>query len=310
MRPLPGMFLTLTLALVGLLPAGALAQCAPPNTAYVCWDLQQDAVQSLWNARKLNGAAWAFGTTYANLAPATRDRIAIGAGRGGNLQATPDSVYLIPQVDVGTANVPRALHQVASALLRLDTGNAKFYPSYTDSAGKSRIVNSNGDEIGSYIDFLGAGTRSRHDNALRYLPTVAVPACPPAVGAAVTTAWNRVDPTTTAKIRALAALNQQSGNTNRAKWHCLAMRAAPPGSTDVASASGYMEFDHPDGANREYRESNQGRIVYDYVNGRVYYTPTHYRPTWRSPTGTVQLSPDNNCPTGNPCASPFFELVR
>lgn len=306
MRQLPGLLLALGI----VLPAGALAQCPAPNAAYVCWDMQPDAVRSLWNARKLNGAAWTFGTTYANLARATRDRIAIGAGRGGNLQATPDTVYLIPQVDVGTANLPRALHQVASALLRLDTGNAKFYPSYTDSAGKSRIVNSNGNEIGAYIAFLGTGTRSRHDNALRYLPDVAVPACPPAVGTAVNAAWNRVDPATSAKARALEALNQQSGNTNRAKWHCLAMRAAPPNSTDFASASGYMEFDHPDGANREYRESNEGRLVYDYVNGRVYYTPTHYRPTWRDANGAVQLSANNSCPEGRSCASPFFELVR
>ena len=308
MRPL--LTVLLLLALGAVLPASAQPPCPPPNAAWVCWDMQPSAVQSLWNARKLYGATWAPGATYANLAPAIRDRIAIGAGRGTNLQATPDSVYLIPQVDVGTANLPRALHQVASALLRLDTGNAKFYPSYTDSAGKSRIVNSVGGEIGTYIAFLGAGTRSRHDNALRYLPTVVVPACPAAVGAAVTTAWNRVDPATSAKARALDALNQQSGNTNRAKWHCLAMRAAPPGVTDFTTASGYMEFDHPDGADREYRESNEGRIVYDYVNGRVYYTPTHYRPTWRDATGAVQLSPDNRCPLTRTCASPFFELVR
>lgn len=298
---------------LALLPAVAHAQYDPPNAVYATWASKEAAVQSLWDARKRFGAIWNPGTAYAALDPAIRNKIAIGSGRGSNVQATPDSVYLIPQVDIRSPSLPRALHHVAAALLRYDPGNAKFYPSYTDSQNRQVVVSTTGVELGSYIAFLAGGTRSRHDNLMKYLPDVTVPDCPSGVGAAVAAAWNRANAQqTSTKAAMLDALNGQSGNTNRQKWHCLAMRAVPPNSTDTARAFGYIEFDHPDGpgGQREYTESNDGRIVYDYVNGRVYYTPTHYRPTYRDATGALRISENNQCPERQICASPFFEIVR
>ncbi|MET0264921.1 MAG: hypothetical protein ABW202_04845 [Duganella sp.] len=298
--------------------SAAQSQLDPASRQYVKWNSQADAVQKLWDARLTYNRPWQWGTLNQNLHGDISNNIHKGSGlaMGRPPQNTPNSVYLIPKVSIRSGQLPRALHHLAAALLTYpsNTAGAPFYPAYTDSEGLDYLANTDYQRVGTYREFIASGTRSRHDNAMGYLPTVALPACPAPVTAAITTAWNAGtagNPGTRQAKDALNAGGAMAAYTNAVKWHCYAMRAAPPNSAVFNQAAGYMEFDHPDGppSGREYSDSNEGRVVYDYINGRVYYTPTHYRPSYRD-GNTLQVSINNNCPDGRTCISPFFEIVH
>lgn len=319
LHPMHAITRPLGLALVGLLCAGA-AQAnldPPPGTDYPTWDTPESAIQALWQARITYNQRWAWGMTSKQVPQQVLDNIEKGRGLGTGKppQRTSDSIYLIPKVGIRSGKLPRALHHVAAALLsyRLDAINIAFYPSYTDVEVGAQLYTSQYALISDYPEYFWQETRSRHDDEMMYLPAVPTPQCPAVVGQTVVTAWNAGTPQVPAKQSVMTALAgpPMAGYANAVKWHCLAMRAAPPGSTVLDKAFGYIEFSEPDAdtSKREYRHSDQGRIVYDYVRGRVYYTPSHYRPSYYDGT-ELKVSNDNTCPEGRVCASPFFEIVE
>jgi hypothetical protein len=294
----------------------AWAQLDPPG--YASWGAETAAVQTLWNARLTYNRPWVWGTTNANLDPTIGASINRGSGltAAPPLQLTASSIYLIPKVSIRSASLPRGLHHLAAALLTANPGNTAplgFYPAYTDNGGIATLLNTAGTALGAYAPYLHAHTRSRYDNVTGYLPAVATPVCPPAVTVLVTTQWNAGTAANPAKQLVMNALNAMPALpavTNAQKWHCFAMRAAPPGITLFNVASGYIELDHPDGAMAEYTfAAPRGRLVYDYVNGRVFYTPTHYYPTYFA-AGVLTVSANYNCPVATVCANPFFEIVQ
>lgn len=296
----------------------------PPGEQYAVWNSRELAVAALWGERQLHGRDWAWGTTYRDLDPAIRGAIAIGARQQSASGAgIRDTVYLVPQVPIRSSQLPRALHHLAAALLGPGQGTVGFDLGYVDGSHNDFILNTAGEPVpgpnGSYLKtyraFVETGSRSRHDNGLGYLPALAPPACPAGAAKASATAWSQGDKARPARARAMDALDAyRPALTNVEKWHCLAVLAVPPqkaNSGKAVGAVGYIELDHPDGVvKREFSDSNDGRVVYDYVNGRVFYTPTHYRPTYKDGTGAIRVSEDNACPTGQTCASPFFEIVR
>ena len=299
----------LALAISATLCQNASAQLDPPGEQYATWDSINDAINGLWNARLTYGRPWNWGTLEANLDPAIGNNIDKGSGLNAH-PATPTSVFLIPKVSIRSVSLPRGLHHLAAALLTYDraqVGAGHFYPAYTDASHNNSVFNTPVSYHATYVNFFATGTRSRHDNGNGYLPAVAVPACPAPVAATVNAAWAN------GAAAVMTALDNQAGASNAQRWQCYAQRAAPPGIAIINAASGYMEFNHPDatgaGNAREFSDSNNGRIVYDYVNGKVYYTPTHYRPSYKQ-AGVLSVSQDNNCPANQTCASPFFEIVE
>ncbi len=305
----------LALAIGATLSPPALAHLDPPQENYATWDSVNGAITSLWNARLTYNRPWVWGTLNQNLDATISGNIDKGRGLAGH-PPPANSIYLIPKVSIRSTSLPRGLHHLAAALLTYDRAQAAvghFYPTYTDGSENDHLFNTPVSYNATYTAFFGTGTRSRHDNDAGYLPAVAVPACPAPAAAAVTAAWgNGVG-------AAMNALNNFAGITNAQRWQCYAQRAAPPGVNVFNAASGYMEFDHPDqygaGFAHEFSDSNNGRIVYDYVNGKVYYTPTHYRPSYYlggnpNQGGNLTVSPNNLCPDGQVCASPFFEIVE
>lgn len=299
----------LALALSTALAQPASAHLDPPGEQYATWNSVNDAVNGLWNARLTYNRPWTWGTLAANLDPAISQNIDKGS-RWNNNPPTPTSVYLIPKVSIRSTSLPRGLHHLAAALLtynRAQVAPGHFYPTYTDGSENTLVLNTPASFSVTFPAFFNAHTRSRHDNDAGYLPAVVTPACPAPAAAVVTGAWAN------GAQAVMHALDTQAGITNAQRWQCYAQRAAPPGVAIVDAAGGYMEFDHPDyigaGQAHEFSDANNGRIVYDYVNGKVYYTPTHYRPSYKA-GAVLTISPNNDCPGGQTCASPFFEIVE
>ena len=110
----------------------------------------------------------------------------------------------------------------------------------------------------------------------------------------------------------LKQLQKDEELTNTQKWDCYSERFFDPNARSEET-TGYVELTHPPEKPGDYDKALQiGRIVFDYVNGRVFYTPTHYHPT-KALGETYESSAHNTCDwplKEGGCANPFFEIVK
>ncbi|AUH51798.1 hypothetical protein CXB49_13695 [Chromobacterium sp. ATCC 53434] len=269
-----------TAALLALL-AAALAGAAA--AAEDKWPSPRDAIGQLWSARMPLGARWTPQQcgNYAAL-PANVQAVVRNTGSG----------LVVPQVQKDRAVLTNGLRQMAASLLQYHPATVaagQFYPQEVDGPFPMNAA------------YWAEYARSPHGNALNHLPAVNTAGldlnqCPDLAGLGRQAAMN--------------ALNDEANISNSLRWHCYANRFSTVGG-EAVPLTGYVEFTQP-----EYPADNQyayaaadGRVVYDYVNNRVYYTPAHYK-QWKRNDFAPDQTPLYGCTPAGSCCDPFFEIVR
>lgn len=93
------------------------------------------------------------------------------------------------------------------------------------------------------------------------------------------------------------------------KWLCYSSRFTA--NEHQANPNGYIELNHPNG------DAN-ARLIFDYINGKLYYTPTHYSPTRSKNEDNEDVFttyvlentiPRYQCRVAGACNSPYFEII-
>ncbi|PTB86319.1 hypothetical protein C9939_03690 [Pseudidiomarina aestuarii] len=275
MKRLYSLLLGLVLTLPLAIPVMAQNQWADP----------QDAIGQLWSGRAPNGASHTFPVNQCDN----------WAALPQNVQAVSTqtlSGLVVPSVSATRAVVTNGLRQMAQSLhaynvAQVAAGN--FYPAAV-----------NGPFAMGPAYWQGA-VRSPHGNAVDHLPRIALgglntAACPNYAG----------NPN---QQQTMDALDNLAGISNSQRWHCVAHRFSVVGGAAVP-LTGYIEFtqqEYP--ADNQYAYANSdGRIVYDYVNNLVYFTPAHYR-QWKKADFSMDMTGNYGCTPGGTCCDPFFKIV-
>lgn len=265
--------------LLGMAVLGAGASLAADK-----WTSPQDAVGQLWSARLPLGASWtpAQCSNYAALPQAVQGAV-----------SSTQSGLVIPRVKLNRAVLTNGLRQMATALLvNYPLGQAQaniFYPG-NDVDGPLNMTPA----------FWAEQARSPHGNERNHLPTINLgnlnlAQCPDLANVQ-------------GRQTVMDTLNA-ANLTNRQRWHCYANRFRTVGGAQIA-LTGYVEI-----TQAEYPADNQyayaasdGRLVFDYVNGRVFYTPAHYK-QWKKTDFAPDQTGGYGCTPAGSCCNPFFELV-
>jgi hypothetical protein len=260
----------------------------PKASASVYWENPTKAIEQLWGARLTNTRPWPIDKTnsYATLDPLVQD-----------VSRDTASGLVIPQVSINSSRVTDGLKQMAWALLTYNlnaiAANSFIPQGVGTPPAETLVINT-----AFWVNLL----RTPHGNERNHLPNLVLPVldiaqCPNLAG------LNRINVVNT--------LNHTASITNQLRWHCYANRFNSVGDA-VIPLTGYVEITQSEytGVNFGYAySSSDGRIVFDYVNNRVFYTPAHYK-QWKkadfSPDGTGNYG----CTPNGTCANPFIELVQ
>ncbi|WP_417815886.1 hypothetical protein [Thalassospira alkalitolerans] len=250
------------------------------------WTDQQDAIGQLWSGRSPAGNAQNFPVNQCNNWGALPQNV-----QAASTQTL--SGLVVPSVSSQRAVVTNGLRQMAQSLhaynvAQVAVGN--FYP--TD--------NINGPLNMDHAFWQGAG-RSPHGNALDHLPRLNLAGLNNANCPANMNALNRQ--------QIMDALDQLGGISNSQRWHCYSERFSMVGGAAIP-LTGYVEFTQIEiPADNQYAyAAADGRIVYDYVNNRVYFTPAHYR-QWKKADFAMDMTGNYGCTPGGSCCDPFFKIT-
>lgn len=105
--------------------------------------------------------------------------------------------------------------------------------------------------------------------------------------------------------------------TNQQRWQCYSLRFRDRQNTILPT--GYAEISPP--TEKDYKEVN-ARIVYNYVENKIYYSPYHYRPYYCTDKLYSEegfegfefqkcfLSEDMKCPNDEICQNPYFNVIE
>lgn len=290
------------------------------------WNNRQDAIRKLWRARISDGKSFpirkcnswgqlnAFQRRFASYNPQSMDHL------------------VIPWVNVNHNNLTPRVAQMGQILLRY-VQNRLRQQSTQDPRGWLPVSPLNIATIDFWKQTATKGLREAHGNGRRVLPNPVtvfgqgnIPAwfsnpamnqqtnlpgyCPPNLrnppGAE---GHNNILPYQITLLHNYHA----AGLTNQMKWHCYAFLQPPPALAPnpghgFIEITGVQEF-------ANYGDSiAEGRFVFDYLNGHVYYSPIHYRQWKKGLTNPAeQFAPDdsqhNTCATPGACCTSFFRLV-
>lgn len=248
------------------------------------WNDPTDAITKLWGGRQAAGNNWPVAScdNFAALPKAVQTFTSdTGAG------------LVVPKLRVGYETLTDNVRAIGRALLNTPLQHAAanaFLP--TD-------INPNGPIVMNQ-QFWAANLRSSHADNLHRLPAPGGKLPDPPKNCPALAALNR-DAT-------LAALQAAPNLTNQQKWHCYAHRFRMVGKVDNG-IPGFVEITHFEflGASQYAYAESRGRFVFDYVNGRLYYTPAHYQRWSKQSFAPVDDQPP---PAANSTCSPFFEIVK
>ncbi|WP_434628652.1 hypothetical protein [Chromobacterium sp. CV08] len=268
-----------TAILLALLAAGLAGAVVAADK----WTNPQDAIGQLWSARMPLGARWTP-QQCGNYAALPADVRAVVSHTGSGL--------VVPQVKKDRAVLTNGLKQMASSLLQYHPATVaagQFYPQEVDGPFVMDAA------------YWADHARSPHGNARHHLPAVNTAGldlnqCPNLAGLGPRAAMD--------------ALNGEANISNSLRWHCYANRFRVVGGEEVPLV-GYMEFTQPEyPADDQYAyAAADGRVVHDYVNNRVYYTPAHYK-QWKKADFAPDQTGAYGCTPAGSCCDPFFEIVR
>ncbi|WP_440216592.1 hypothetical protein [Chromobacterium piscinae] len=271
-------------ALHALIPAAALAiSLSGHAVAADKWTDPQDAIGQLWSARMPLGARWTpQQCSDYNALPA--DVRAVVSHTGSDL--------VVPQVKQDRAVLTNGLRQMASSLLQYQLATVaagQFYPPEVDGPFLMNAA------------YWEKYARSPHGNQLNHLPAVNI------AGLNLNQCPNLDNLTRQA---AMDLLNSTAGISNSLRWHCYANRFRTVSNAQIP-LTGYVELTQAEyaGDNQYAYAASDGRVVYDYVNSRVYFTAAHYK-QWRKSDFAPDQTGSYGCTPAGSCCDPFFEITR
>lgn len=257
-----------------------------PANAQDKWTDQQDAIGQLWSGRSPVGTAHTFPVdqcdNWGTLPQNVKD-----------VSTQTRSGLVVPSVSATRAVVTNGLQQMAQSLHAYNVGTVAtgfFYP--TDNIDGPLNMNA---------AFWQDAARSPHGNALNHLPQLNLAGLNNANCPAGMAAMNRAN--------LMNTLDQQPGISNSQRWHCYSERFSVVGGANIP-LTGYVEFTQIEiPADNQYAfAAADGRIVYDYVNNLVYFTPAHYR-QWKKADFAPDMTGGYGCTPGGTCCDPFFKIV-
>ncbi|RCK47633.1 hypothetical protein TH25_15210 [Thalassospira profundimaris] len=260
---------------------------ALPAYAEDKWINPQDAIAQLWSARAPAGQGKDWPVDQCNNWNALPANIQAASTR-------TNSGLVIPTIDIDRAVLTNGLKQMAQSLLAYDldeTEAGHFYPT-SDIDGPLNMD----------ATFWQDAARSPHGNALDHLPVLDISGF-----------HNELHMTEVLKDKNRAEVMDTLNNTgnmfNSQRWNYYAARFSKVGQ-DTIPLTGYVEF-----TQNEILQDNQyafaqadGRIVYDYVNKIVYYTPAHYK-LWKKADFAPDNSPAYDCNPAGTCCDAFFKIA-
>ncbi|SOC15147.1 hypothetical protein [Thalassospira xiamenensis] len=246
------------------------------------WQDQQDAIHQLWDARAPVGHTQNFPANQCdNWAALPQNVQAVSTQTGSGLVVPSVSAANNALTD-GLRQMAQSLHAYNTALTNVGT----FYPAEVD-----------GPFLMDAAYWQGAG-RSPHGNALDHLPQINLAGLDNNTCPAGLANMNRQ--------QVMDALNQTNNISNSQRWHCYSNRFSTVGQ-DHIPLTGYVEFTQQEYNGYAYAAAD-GRIVYDYVNNLVYFTPAHYR-QWKKADFAQDMTGNYGCTPGGTCCDPFFKIV-
>ncbi|AUG54260.1 hypothetical protein [Thalassospira marina] len=261
---------------------------AYPALAEDKWLDPQDAIAQLWSGRAPVGQGAQWPVNQCNQWDALPADIQA-------VSTNTDSGLVIPSVDVNRAVLTNGLQQMAKSLLAYDLSTMEaghFYPP--------------ADIDGPFIldpEFWQDAARSPHGNALDHLPVLD------------TSGFNNELHMTEVlktqnRAEVMNTLNATPGMTNSQRWNYYAARFAKVGQ-DTIPLTGYVEFTQmEDQWDNQYSfAAADGRIVYDYINNKVYFTPAHYK-QWKQADFKPDDTPAYGCTPEGTCCDPFFQITQ
>lgn len=256
--------------------------CPPLAFADTKWATTSEAIENLWQARFPTQRPWRVtdADNYDNLSDAAQE-----------YATNTESGLVIPSLSYRHPNLTLGLKELAWALLTYDPYGNNFIP-----VGEGEAPS---EQFEFNTRFWAEQLRSPHGNARNHLPTI---------NHDVTTEDCPADIAETAGREAvLILLAQFDGVTNRQRWHCYANRFSTVGQNTIA-LTGYVEVTQIEYMGAYDHAASDGRIVYDYIQGRVFYTPAHYR-QWKKADFSPDMTGGYGCTPAGTCASPFFEII-
>jgi hypothetical protein len=274
------------LRLLAALPmAAAMPAVAKP------WKSETDAIGSLWAVNQ-RPTLWSVDLcdNFGNM-PVNVQAVATNTASG----------LPVLQVRVGNPQLTDNVAAIARALLGVDLGNNAVNQFIPDDPNPNGPILTN-------AQFWDDNLRSAHTNGNGYLPapnfaTLVNPPnnCPASLAAAL-------GPARANRRETLDDLNA-AALTNKQRWHCYAHRFQDPANNNNAPPPGFVEvthFEFPDPFSQYPLAEVSGRFVFDYTQGRVYYTPAHYHLWNKKDFSPVQ---DGVQPDAGSVCNPFFQIV-
>jgi len=261
---------------------------ASPAVAENKWLNPQDAISQLWTGRSPVGQGKEWPVDQCNNWGALPEDVQTAS-------TNTLSGLVIPTVGVNRAILTTGLQQMAKSLLAYDLATLEaghFYP--PDDIDGPFALNP---------AYWQNAARSPHGNALDHLPVLDISGFD-----------NEIHMTEVLKTQNRAevmnTLNQTGGMTNSQRWNYYAARFSKVGQENIP-LTGYVEFTQmEDQWDDQYAfAAADGRIVYDYVNNRIYYTPAHYK-QWKQDDFTPDDTPAYGCTPEGTCCDPFFKIAN
>ena len=274
------MFLVFVAVFTAFVPASTAA--APK------WTNPTDAIGQLWGARLTNGGPWPLEKTnnYNALDPRVKE-----------VSTNTASGLVIPSISINHPNLTDGLKQMSWALLTYNLNTQQTGQFIPQGVGVPPAEPFPRLDANFWADLL----RSPHANERNHLPNLNIPPnfdvrqCP-----------NLKD---MSRLDVLNTLDRTANITNQFRWHCYADRFKQVGG-QIIPLTGYIEItQNEDYLNQYDYARSDGRIVFDYINGRVFYTPAHYK-QWKTANFAPDETANYGCTPPNTCANPFFELVQ
>lgn len=264
-----------------------LCSLAPSAFAADKWLDPQDAIAQLWSGRSPVGQAkdWPvdncnnWGGLQANIQAASTDTL---------------SGLVIPSVGPDRAVLTNGLRQMAKSLLAYNVNEmaaGHFYPT-ADIDGPFDMN----------PKFWQDSARSPHGNALNHLPVLDVAGFN-----------NELHMTEVLKTLNRAEVMNELDSTpdisNSQRWNYYAARFAKVGQETIP-LTGYVEFTQQENQwdNQYAYAAADGRIVYDYINNLVYFTPAHYK-QWKKADFKPDDTGNYGCTPGGSCCDPYFKIA-
>lgn len=207
-------------------------------------------------------------------------------------------VNYIPKVTLREDNFPPKLFRFLKYIFKHSKLSTNFFPDiyYNDSENDVKLFKQK-------LSTSQEGLRDFHNNEQNFLPKIKYerPICP------IIPEFNENKDQFFKKVIEKEMSNQQ-------RWHCYSLRFRDKKNTNLST--GYAEITPP--VEENYNEVS-ARIVYNYVEKKIYYSPYHYRPYYCTDKiynkdvfvfQKCYLAETYLCPFLEICQNPYFNIIE